>query len=201
MNKILIFDLSEVLILGLKNVEDIISNTTGISKKEIMNSLYNDNLYSYFIGETTEKYYIEELISKNKWKNIKNDDLKNIFRKNFNNRIPGMISLIESLKRKHQLVLLSDHGQEWIEYIIKTHPFLSYFNNRYFSFDLHHLKQEDITYKIVLKKLNCSPTDCVFIDDFPKNIEIAKSCGIYAIQFFGKDKLIFELMKNGIDFS
>lgn len=62
------------------------------------------------------------------------------------------------------------------------------------SYELGLLKPDVEIYRQVLKKLNARPEEVVFIDDKLKNVEAAKSIGIYGI-VFNKDTIIKDVRK------
>jgi len=63
---------------------------------------------------------------------------------------------------------------------------------KFYSHDFGLTKSEGLL-KIVLEKLKTDPKYCLFIDDSPKNIEVAKSLGINALFFENNQKLFIEI--------
>lgn len=65
---------------------------------------------------------------------------------------------------------------------------------KFYSFELKTIKSEDMLIKIV-KQLNTTPEQCLFIDDSSKNIERAKEIGINTI-LFKTNKQLLHNIKN-----
>lgn len=180
----LIFDLSEVLVAGLQGVEKSLSRQLNISEDTILHAFDNNDLQILFRNEISEEEYLARLISKHKW-SISIELLKTEIRRNFRNKVHGMEPILSSLlAENYNLVLLSDHVEEWVEYILPIHSFVEeFFPNKFFSFEIGRTKSEKSTYEWVLGQLNKQSYECIFIDDKPKNILLAKSIGIKGIIF------------------
>jgi putative hydrolase of the HAD superfamily len=63
---------------------------------------------------------------------------------------------------------------------------------KFYSFEFGLTKTEGLL-KIVLKKIKANPSECLFIDDSPKNIQVAKDLGINTLLFENNQKLLTEL--------
>lgn len=63
---------------------------------------------------------------------------------------------------------------------------------KFYSHDFGLIKSEGLL-KIVLEKLKADPKYCLFIDDSPKNIGVAKSLGMNALLFENNQKLFTEI--------
>lgn len=197
MFKHLIFDLSEVLISGRKGCSHKISEKLGIDETNVNQLLKGKNSLRLIRGEITEDAYIDALISEGRW-NISPDWLKEVFRNNFHNEVPGMIDLLRPLSEKYNLVLLSDHAREWIEYIEGHHKFLNVFKRSFYSFDLGMDKTSPETFRGVLTEVNASPEECLFVDDSQANVEVARGVGVTSILFESHQKLLKDFQRLGI---
>ena len=193
----LIFDLSEVLISGLVGIDNEVGELIGSQSDNLLKKFGGENLRALCRNEITEDDYLKNIITKEQW-SCSPDELKQIIRNNFHNIIEGMDDLIAELSKKYSLILLSDHAQEWINYIEGYHGFMHHFSNKIYSFDTGHLKYEIHNFKILLNDLNISSSSCLFIDDRKENIETAQHCGIKGILFKDQDQLISELIRYGI---
>lgn len=178
----LIFDLSEVLIAGILGVEKPLAITLGISEQQVLAILSSSPLEQLFLADLSEEDYLALLIKRNDWA-LSIEFLKRILRENFGRVIPGMPQLLEELSLEYELVLLSDHAREWIAFIESIHPFLQYFQHRFYSFQIHQTKQHPGTFKIVLNCINKEASQCLFIDDSEANIRAATETGIPCVRF------------------
>jgi FMN phosphatase YigB (HAD superfamily) len=109
-----------------------------------------------------------------------------------------MIELVYHLAQGYELILLSDHAIEWIEYIRSIHPFLCLFTSQFFSFELKQTKQEPSTFQKVLHTLERQPDECLIVDDSMQNLMAAAVAGMPGIQFTTAEKLMSELKSYGI---
>jgi HAD superfamily hydrolase (TIGR01509 family) len=194
----IIFDLSEVLISGTIGVENALEKTLGIDKETILQSIYSPKIFDLFQGKITEKCFFETLLAENDWGKISVSELESIFRDNFKKKVIGMEEILNNLKRDYELVLLSDHAREWVKFIKTEHGFFSLFSYQFFSYETGHLKQEPITYSIVLSHIGKDPDKCLFIDDMESNIKMAQSIGINGLQFINSEKLTKDLFSLGL---
>jgi HAD superfamily hydrolase (TIGR01509 family) len=197
MIKTIIFDLSEVLIAGLVGIEEPISKLLNLSERTITKAFYNDRLFALCRGEISEDEYLGHILNEYGDPHFL-DRLKQIIRNNFQHCVPGMVPILERLKNRYELVLLSDHAREWIAYIQSVHPFLEAFDQSFFSFDLGTTKDDSVTFRTVLDAIDCEPSQCLFIDDNPMNIETAASLGISCVRFVSTANLTQRLEALGL---
>lgn len=195
----LIFDLSEVFISGLYGAETELAPRLGLPGNTVQRDLWIPWTLPFFEGRLTEQQYLDEVIRRGGWTGITAEEVGACLRRNFCNRVPGTEELLRRLSGRYELALLSDHAREWVDFIRQQHPFLECFDQRFFSFELRHTKRERITFLTVLYKLGREAGECVFIDDLPSNIEVARSVGLRGIQFKDVKQLSAELRALGIE--
>lgn len=193
----IIFDLSEVLIFGLVGVEKLIAPELNMPENEILQCFGGNFLEDICKGEISEEVYLGKIIENQKWQ-ISVGKLKTKIRENFHQEIEGMQSVLVHLSKKYEIILLSDHAKEWIEYIKTIHPFFSTFRKMFFSYELGKTKKQQTTFTEVLEKMNYDPEQCWLIDDSAKNIEVANSVGVNGILFQNATLLEKQLIKLSI---
>ena len=192
MIKNIIFDLSEVIISGYHGVEKIIKRQYAISEEEFKKQKFLK--YEYFLdlmrGKLSEEEYLEELLQGTNW-NISIEQLKTAIRQNLNQPIPGTMEIVKQLKAKdnYQLILLSDHAREWMEYIEEKNKDLKMFDKKIFSYDIGVVKSDDQTFKTVLEQAGIVADETLFIDDYEKNAKNAEAVGIHGIVFENAEQL------------
>lgn len=196
MIKNIIFDLSEVIISGYHGVEYMIEQNTNIKSEEFLvkKREVEDIFLETMRGKRTEDEYIEALLKDTNW-NINKDIIKQLIRKNLDIKVKGTIELINKLKNKYNLILLSDHVKEWVEYILSTNKDLEVFKHKHFSYKYGLLKDDKETFKYILEKEKILASETVFIDDYKSNIEMANKEGIQGIVFENAKQLESELQK------
>ena len=192
MIKNIIFDLSEVIISGYHGTEKIIERQYAIPEEEFKKQkLFK---YEYFLdlmrGDLSEEEYLEELLQGTNW-NLSLEQLKIAIRQNLNQPIPGTMEIVKQLKAegKYQLILLSDHAREWMEYIEEKNKDLKMFDKKIFSYDIGAVKSDKQTFKTVLEQTGIVADETLFIDDYEKNVKNAEAVGIHGIVFENADQL------------
>ena len=190
MIKNIIFDLSEVIISGYHETEKIIERQYAIPEEEFKKQkLFK---YEYFLdlmrGDLSEEEYLEELLQGTNW-NLSLEQLKIAIRQNLNQPVPGTMEIVKELKGKYQLILLSDHAREWMEYIEENNKDLNIFDQKIFSYDIGAVKSDNQTFHIILEQTGIVADETLFIDDYEKNVENAEAVGIHGIVFKNADQL------------
>lgn len=176
----IIFDVGEVLLQGLVGSAKYVQQVIGTP----VHDYYFDEIEfnQLTLGHITEDVYWQAIIKKNSW-NISIKDLKGAIRKNFK-EIKGIRDIIEKLKKKgYKLGLLSNHAKEWVEYCETTYKYTHLFHKTLYSYEVKLSKPDKEIFKLILKKLDVKVEECLYIDDYIKNIETAKELGIKTIHF------------------
>ena len=196
MVKNIIFDLSEVIISGFHKTEEIIEKNTNIKAEEFLAKRreVGDIFLDTMRGKYTEDEYIEALIENANW-NINKGIIKKSIRQNLDVKVEGTIKIVEKLKEKYNLILLSDHIKEWVEYILSTNKDLEVFKHKYFSYEYGMLKEDEETFKYILEKEKILASETIFIDDSESNVKMANRVGIQGIVFKNARQLKSELNK------
>lgn len=194
----IIFDLSEVLIRGLVGIETVLAQELALSKEAVLSAFAGPWQQALFEGHLSETTYLQKVIETQDW-NIKVSSLQAVIRDNFRHEIVGMRPVLAGLRdQKYRLVLLSDHAQEWIQYIATVHPFLSTFPHAFYSFDMGSVKANPRTFLMVASALSTEPHRCLFIDDNPHNVQQAQAAGMRGIRFSTVPQLLTDLSTHGI---
>jgi putative hydrolase of the HAD superfamily len=98
--------------------------------------------------------------------------------------------LIPTLKRRYRLFLLSNtndmHCRWFRRQFAET---LDHFDGLFFSHEVGVRKPLAGIYKHALRRMECRPAECVFIDDLPRNIEAARACGWHGIVYTNFEEL------------
>lgn len=109
------------------------------------------------------------------------------------------IQLLQNLKKKHRLFLLSNtneiHIRAFEKYLDRTYKkelFHELFEKIYYSYQTKLLKPDAEIFKLVLDENNLQASETLFIDDSPQHIEGAKKVGLNVL-FLEKGKTILDL--------
>lgn len=112
--------------------------------------------------------------------------------------IPDMAALVRELKEKgYRLYLLSNASRRQHDYWPRV-PGQEYFDGKLISADVHLLKPEAAIYQALFEKFGLAPQQCLFIDDFPPNIEASENAGMQGIVFHDAAQLREELKTRGV---
>ncbi len=199
MIKNIIFDLSEVIFYGYHGAERTIEQALNIPTDEFLKR--KTETLDFFLdtmrGYHSEDEYFKYLLEGTDW-NISVDDLKKHFRNSICVPVEGTMNVIQDLKDRYKLIILSDYVREWRDYLLAAKSELSVFDYKYFSFQYNKLKKDDGIFEFVLNDLNLKPEETVFIDDYEHYVQSAKKCGIVGITFKSAEQLRDDFMKLNI---
>lgn len=193
----LIFDLSEVLIAGLFGIERPLAARLHIDEKTVLPAFAGQLLHDLCCGTLSEDEYLAQIIQYQQW-DIVPQEVKRIIRDNFHKRVPGMEDMVTRLAQQYELILLSDHALEWVDYIRNVHPFLDLFEAQLFSFELKQTKRESSTFQKVLNAIGHQPEHCLVVDDSVQNVSAAAAIGMPGIRFTTAEALAHEFVARGI---
>ena len=112
--------------------------------------------------------------------------------------VPGMAALACDLKNAgYDLYLLSNAAARQHTYWHDI-PGSECFSGTLISADVHLLKPEAAIYQALFDKFDLTAASCLFVDDFPPNIEAAENAGMQGIVFHDAGQLREELKARGI---
>ncbi len=199
MIKNIIFDLSEVIISGYWRIENLIEKKYEIPAEDFLQQKINKNelFLDLMRGNLKEEDYWNELLKGMNW-DITIEDLKNTAREYLNQPVEGTMEIIEQLKGKYQLILLSDHVKEWMQYIEQINHDIDLFDKKIFSYEIGSVKPDKQTFKTVLNRVQIIADETLFVDDHEINIKRAEEEGIHGIIFKNAEQLKQELIERKI---
>jgi len=194
----IIFDLSEVLIAGLFGIEGPLAELLGVPRSTVLPAFGGSLLDDLCRARLTEDEYLVRIISRQGWHTAP-ARLKPVIRRNFHRRVAGMQPVVDRLKLRYELVLLSDHAREWIAYIQEVHSVFNAFGALFFSYELGQTKSDPTTFARVLDQLGQTAERCLFVDDSERNVASARSAGIDGVRFADATQLVRTLRRKGLD--
>ena len=106
--------------------------------------------------------------------------------------------IITSLKGKVKLVLLSNTNEWQYEYARKRYKIIDIFDDYVLSYKVGKRKPNPLIFMEAVKKSGVLPWNCVYIDDIPEFVFVARLMGIKAFQFRGFEKLKKDLENLGV---
>ena len=181
----LIFDFGGVIIN--LDLPTCIQNLKKLGTNDIENYLSNFGQKDFFlkfeIGEIGTPDFRNE-IRKLTNKTITDAEIDNAWC-SFLCDIPSeRLELLEKLRKKYRLLLLSNSNPLHVEVSAAIalqgtgKTIRDYFDKCYFSYEMGLTKPDPAIFEALLADAGLEATECLFLDDGPKNIEAAKRLGI-----------------------
>ncbi len=155
--------------------------------------------YPFFDGKTTEEEFWNIFLKKSGAKEIDTEKAKVIWRKH-QKSLENMFSLLKKLKKKHMLAALTNLSKEWIDFKRERFKLDEYFDLIVSSGYMGVAKPHHKIYKLILKKLENEPHECIFIDDRETNLLPARELGMKTTLFTGQEELERRLREIGVEF-
>lgn len=103
------------------------------------------------------------------------------------------IALIESLRHKYRVALLTNAIVPFVRQIMAKHDLAQLFDTIMVSSEEHMAKPDPAFFQLLLDKMQVVPKDAFFIDDNPTNIEGARNAGIAGIVFTSASQVTKDL--------
>jgi 2-haloacid dehalogenase len=109
------------------------------------------------------------------------------------------VRVLEDLHRGGvPLYALSNFAAETFCRVRAQLPFLALFRDVVLSADHGLCKPDPRLYRVLLDRHSIDPTEAVFVDDRPPNVEAARALGMTGVDFRGADALRAELVGLGL---
>ncbi len=150
-------------------------------------------------GKISNKAFYRKVVRKSERKNFTQKKFERIYADMFTANVPVQ-SLARRLKKKYELLLLSDTDEIQFSHIRKKFPVLGIFRRHILSCRVGCKKPAMPIYRAAIEKSGCRPEECVFIDDKAKNVDGAKRAGMRGIHHTTTAKLKRSLRSFGVKF-
>jgi len=114
---------------------------------------------------------------------------------------PAMFRLVERLRKRYPLYLLSNTNDIHLNYINARYPIFASFTDAVYSHRVGCMKPSHSIYEIATRQFDVEPGETVFIDDLPANVAAARECGFHAFQYDHRQhqRLLDELAALGVE--
>lgn len=179
MIKTMYFDLGNVLVFfDHEKMYEQLSTLSGLSVANIRSMLQEnktqhryetglittDELYNRFTQASPNPFSLEEFAYA----------ASNIFTPN-----EEIFPIIKEMKKqKIRLILLSNTSECHFNYIFKTYPILSEFNEWVLSYKAGACKPDPKIFEKALKLAECPASNCFFVDDIHEYVQAARKAGL-----------------------
>lgn len=91
--------------------------------------------------------------------------------------------LVDYLKTRYSIIIVSDNYRENIEYMAKRFDFDSWASQQIYSYDYGILKEEPAFFERLIKDLPYAPEELTLIDDSPHKLAAAATVGIKGVLY------------------
>jgi putative hydrolase of the HAD superfamily len=88
-----------------------------------------------------------------------------------------MVAIVRQLHGRLPLYLLSNTSDIHVDFIFRRFPFFNLFDDAVYSYRVRASKPEPEIYEIARRQFQVTPSETLFIDDLPANIEAARAAG------------------------
>jgi len=200
MIKTLIFDLGGVIVpFDFVHAYTRMETLSGLTREQIRERLLEgDFVRNYEAGRIPTDDFVKE-VNRRLGIAVQRDEFREIWVSIFARQTLLPESLFATLRRRYRLLLLSNTNEMHFDWVAENYPHLSHFHHRVVSHKVGALKPEDAIYRAALSQAECEPGECFFTDDIAPYVEGARQHGMQAVQFTGRDKLLVDLQKLGVE--
>ena len=106
------------------------------------------------------------------------------------------IPFLEDLKsRGYRVLFLSNMSEHVMGSNPGAYDFESHMDGGIYSCDVHLIKPDKAIYRKLFETYDLDPLECLFVDDNPNNVAVARELGMKAIRFEDHDQLVTDLDK------
>lgn len=106
--------------------------------------------------------------------------------------------LLEGLRRRYRLLLLSNTNAIHFSMIRETYPLLRHFDDYVLSYEVGAMKPSPRIYQAAIDRAHCAPQECFFTDDIAEYVAVARQMGMDAVQFQSAAQIEGELLSRGV---
>ena len=177
----IIFDLGNVLIhihpeLAMKGFEE----ACGIKKADLREFFLSDLHLGFMEGVYSTGEFFKTMMDEYPC-SLDEHNFHMIWNRVIGEPKEGIKEIIEELKSSYSLVVCSNTDPWHWQKVVHDIPFMKEFSHYFLSFEMNLNKPDSSVFKNILSSLGVQGQDCVFIDDTPENVEVARRFGIHGI--------------------
>ncbi|MEW5975102.1 MAG: HAD family phosphatase [Acidobacteriota bacterium] len=199
MIKVILLDLGKVIInFDYQKAAAEIQRFTDASLQEMSEVfLDGDLIYRYETGRMSSSEFYQ-VVSRRLRLNVSASQFKDLWGSMFLEEPLLSDALLEALKQKYRLILLSNTNEIHFQYVQERYPILRHVSEHVLSFREGTMKPEPEIYQAAIRKAGVAPDRIFFTDDRADNVAAARQLGIQAAQFQGEQQLRTQLQEIGI---
>jgi len=162
--------------------------------------IFGEHLYpSGFISNKISEEQYWKLCENDLGIKINPDKLRTILLNAFEEQ-KDVVALVKKLRNRYKLGLLSDMPKEWTDWLENKFHIFGNFDAVVVSGYEGVEKPNPEIYHLILKKLGFKAEECIFIDDWKRNLKYPAKIRMKTILFKNPEQLEKELKEFGIKF-
>jgi putative hydrolase of the HAD superfamily len=201
MAKLLLFDLGNVVI-NFSTVKTLkkMSEISGISEDVISTRVnFGNEIFQRFErGEISRRRFNKEISEKIGY-DFSDCELEICFNAMFGEVTPGIEDMINTLKTDYNVAALSNTNEIHERFVLqKFNRTLGCFDKLFLSHRIRSRKPEKAAFNAVMDYYKVEPSDILFFDDNPVNVNMASRCGIRSTLVCSLDDIKNSLADAGI---
>jgi putative hydrolase of the HAD superfamily len=195
-----IFDLGRVIVpFDFGRAYDRMSARSGLPEAEIRERIRATGLVPRLeSGQIEAEPFVEQLCAALGCP-LSFDEFRGIWFSIFSAETLIPESLLESLKGRYRLLLLSNTNSIHYEMVERAYPHLRHFDHHVLSYKVGAMKPDEAIYREALRHAQAGAAECFFTDDIPEYVEGARRMGIDAVQFHSHEQIVRELRARGVE--
>jgi|SRR3989344_3310880 len=194
--KAIIFDMGGVVLNAqIENAYEILATKLKITKDQF-DEVKNKYIKDAQKGKITDEKMVKDISVE---LNISYEKILSYWKEAYSEVMiinSEVLSLVKKLKKDGFIVALISNTIGIHSNINKEREVYKEFNPVILSNEVGLIKPEKEIYELMLKKLNLSPKECIFIDDRPEHLKPAVSIGMKGILFENNNQLIKAIKDN-----
>ena len=115
--------------------------------------------------------------------------------------LPGPLipeNMLEGLRRRYRLLILSNTNAIHFPMIRENYPLLRHFDDYVLSYEVGAMKPSPRIYEEAIARAQCAAEECFFTDDIAEYVAAARQAGMDAVQFQSAAQIQSELSERGV---
>ncbi|MBM3813684.1 MAG: HAD family phosphatase [Acidimicrobiia bacterium] len=199
MIKTVIFDLGGVIVpLDFSRAYRRMSELTSLGEDEVRGRIWGTDIGSRLeCGQISARQFVDELGEMLDSK-LDYEEFCELWSSIFFPETLIPESLLEAVKSRHRLLLLSNTNVMHFEMIRANYGLLRHFDHYVLSYEVGAVKPSPRIFEAAIEHARCEPGECFFTDDVQAFVDGARAAGIDAVQFQGYEQLRASMRERGI---
>jgi putative hydrolase of the HAD superfamily len=197
--KAIIFDMGKVIIpFDFQRAYTTIEELCAYKTAEIRERLRATNLVTQFETGLMEPRDFVSRLCEILGANIEYEHFRQIWSSIF---LPDTLipeTLVEGLRKRHRVLLLSNTNAIHFPMIRDAYAILDHFDDFILSYRVRAMKPDPAIYKAAIRAAGCRPEECFFTDDIKDYVEAARKLGMDGVQFVSREQLEEDLRARGV---